>query len=356
MNLPQPTAVDSRSSKTLICVRWDDVLFPVHDLCERLGHEITGGMAAVKVSSPQLHHALSAWRLTLAELLMSAVHFSDLFMITTHREYPWVYDCLATFAPELLELLWMLEKKGSLQVVYSSQLLEEKLRHEGRQDWAAPQAQVDVSLKDEALPSTIGSRLRAMAGFSLLMCRRRKRQEECKTAQKLEDLDDWRTASALWSFRRALWQYSRRLPGHCYRHVIVLGGKEEAAALQRLSQCPGLQGARFFSKVIIMPPSPRVSELALRLVFDATLLPALQLLDRRVTIDLHSPHSCEANIMTMLAEALGLPKLAGVDFPGHAWGLPGPAPSARKVAAMVDEVRWLLTESLLCGPPRWRKP
>lgn len=292
--------------QTLIFFDWDDTLFPTTELFER--RQVPKNRDALHKPLPQgIEEALPQWRDALFQYLCVACSLSEHCVIVTNSTRPWVEDCINRFVPALRQLLVC---QAHLHVVYASEALESSRvaarswSREGKQAASSPSSPM--------------------------------------------------TAAKLAAMHREATCFYDRYPEQTWKNIISLGDmKYEHDALQELARRrPSPCQERLRAKAIILPGSPTLSELALRLQFSRLLLPAYVRFDGDIDLDLRSaPDPLQA-----IAQALDMPRLAELPFPRHAWGRT-PVPEEEVAVEALDElalaVHDCLFDSIGTGTPEF---
>jgi len=109
----QSQARYAEPDQALLFLDWDDTLFPSTEVFDRWGVPSKPELWADVEFSPEQDAALAVWRSALYEHLCTAACLSERVVIVTNSRSPWVSDCAAHFAPNILPLL---EK---MRVVYA---------------------------------------------------------------------------------------------------------------------------------------------------------------------------------------------------------------------------------------------
>lgn len=395
MDYDSPPQVDRLQGLSLLFLMWDDVLFPTTALSQHVD-KAQGDWRSMPTNTPPPKVDLAGWRESLHDFLHSAFGMSDRVVLVSDMAYPWVTDCLAQHAPELLVKVWQKQNAGKLSIVYRSQSLQRKLRERGAEVFARVKEEETMEKKEvEDLESGNSS-----CTWSRVLARclpwssawtDHHQQQEAETA-KVEEANarnhwqvwrlmeakrsppkgppgplkpraasgpdfEWATAAHLHAAQNELLNMCRHFPGRSHRNIICFGSSTaEAAALKALHTSPAFQKEHLRTKALTVPVAKSVSELTLRLRFDAVLLPALVLLDRSLDADLRTElgKTLEQPPILTLAQALHMPRLAEVAVPDHLWGLSQQQPSAHEADYAVQEFKWACSMSILCGPPRYR--
>jgi FMN phosphatase YigB (HAD superfamily) len=91
--------------QSLIFLDWDDTLFPSTEVFNRWGIPSRPHLWGDVEFSPEQEAALTARRAALFEHLCTAASLSERVVIVTNSRHPWVSECAAHFAPNILPLL-----------------------------------------------------------------------------------------------------------------------------------------------------------------------------------------------------------------------------------------------------------
>lgn len=103
-------------SQTLLCLDWDDTLFPTTELIEHRHVSEWGKGVPADVEAD-----LGPWREALKSFLNVACSTSGRCVILTNAKRPWVDVCIDRFVPMLRP---MFSKNGGLRVVYADEALK----------------------------------------------------------------------------------------------------------------------------------------------------------------------------------------------------------------------------------------
>jgi len=280
------TANYGEAEQTLIFLDWDDTLFPTTDLLDRMDCEQY--MMSEDPLPADVVELLADWRAAVYSYLVTATKLSARCVIVTNARRPWIENCCKVFAPELLPMLD--ETTGCVGVVYANEVPLSKRRQRSKDYSLIPVAQ---SIEDKHMAN-----------------------QEKLTKQKQAAMH-----------REAVKFYSQ-YPGQTWKNIFSLGDMHyEHDALQEMTftrKAPAREQIR--TKAILVPSQPALAELTLRLRFGATVLLAYIKFDGDIDVDLKTSPEPYKTVM----KALGLPKLAELDFPSFAWGH-GPTPSSAEI-------------------------
>lgn len=276
--------------QTLIFFDWDDTLFPTTEVFKRRGVPLSRDAWKAELP-PDLESDLALWRGALYQYLCIACSLSERVAIVTNSSRPWVDHCVDRFAPSLRQLLD--DTRGVLRVVYTR-----KGEHNTGQ-----------------------------------AARTSKEGKRRVTDLKLEAMK-----------AEAVAFYSR-YPAQTWKNILSVGDmKYEHDAVQQLTsgrRAVSLPRERVRTKALLLPGSPSLSELTLRLQFSSLMLPVYVRFDGDIDLDLRAaPDPLQA-----IATALNMPHLGHLPFPRHAWGRT-PMPKGEMAAEALDEVALTVHETL----------
>jgi len=278
-------------SQTLLLLDWDDTLFPTTDLRNRRHFSDV---------SPWEHpedvfDELQPWRMSVYQYLSMACSLTERCAIITNSRKPWVRKCLKTFFPELWSLIKSKEASGHLAIIYALETVNKKRERTDHQKF--------VPVRDVVADS-------------------QDRREELMAAK-------------LYAMKREAQHFYSQYQGQTWKNILSLGDMEmEHDAVQELTwRRVGPAREKVRTKAIILPRQPTVSELALRLRLSLTLLPAYVRFNGDIDINLQNTN----HPLAALAEGLGMPQMAKLDFPLHAWGL-AEEPSEQEAQQALDNL------------------
>jgi len=151
-------------------------------------------------------------------------------------------------------------------------------------------------------------------------------------------------AAKLYAMKREAQHFYSQYKWQTWKNIISLGDMEmEHDAVQELTwRRVGPARERVRTKAIMLPRQPTVSQLTLRLRLSLMLLPAYVRFNGDIDINLQDTN----HPLAALAEALGIPQLAKLDFPLHAWGL-AEEPSEQEAQQALDDLALVVYEQLL---------
>jgi len=288
------------SSQTLIFLDWDDTLFPTSDINNRKKTDDFD----VWEQPQELFEELQPWRTAVYQYLSMACSLTERCVIITNSRRPWVSKCINTFYPELMSFIQLKEASGHLAIVYATETVDKKRER---------------TSYHRIVP------VRCVA----------------------PDQEDWRKelmAAKHYAMKREAQAFYSQYHGQTWKNILSLGDMDvEHDAVQELTwRRVGPAREKVRTKAIILPRQPALSELTLRLKLSLTLLPAYVQFDGDIDIDTQNSEQP----LAALAEGLGIPQIANIKFPLHAWGL-GEEPSEQEAQQALDDLALAVHEELL---------
>eukprot|EP00418_Pyrodinium_bahamense_P010785 CAMPEP_0179109302 /NCGR_PEP_ID=MMETSP0796-20121207/50958_1 /TAXON_ID=73915 /ORGANISM="Pyrodinium bahamense, Strain pbaha01" /LENGTH=353 /DNA_ID=CAMNT_0020807405 /DNA_START=54 /DNA_END=1115 /DNA_ORIENTATION=- len=278
-------------AQSLLFLDWDETLFPTTDLVENWGITINSNQPIPRACEDQLRE----WRAALMEFLEQACALSELCVIVTNSQRPWVEQCAERFVPELLPLL----KQGRLKVVYAN----EKVRNTEKR-----RTQL---LKVRPVRHTSHDIWDAEVADSLTMAKYAAMKDETE-------------------------RFYSKYKGQSWKNIISMGDMHyERLALQEVTfRRQGPPKERVRTKTMVLPTSPSLSELALRLQFlQITLLAHV-----RFNGDFDMDLGIASDPLQAISDALQMPELGTLSFSRHAWGLAPPPSDRAEVNSMLEDL------------------
>eukprot|EP00930_Biecheleria_cincta_P044752 TRINITY_DN30819_c0_g2_i1.p1 TRINITY_DN30819_c0_g2~~TRINITY_DN30819_c0_g2_i1.p1 ORF type:complete len:390 (+),score=58.48 TRINITY_DN30819_c0_g2_i1:38-1207(+) len=287
-------------SQTLIFFDWDDTLFPTTELFQRWQVPKSPSAKDVPDISSRQETALQKWRDALHAYLQQACSLSDHVTIVTASKPGWVQYCIDKFVPQIKPLF---EAEGGPVIIYASEAVDKDTFSE--------------------LQSTNSRPLRYR-----------------KALVTAEEFDSEQTMQKLSAMIAALAEVHFKCPGHYWQNLLSIGDMPyERDALQELAfrHC----GECSWSKTLLVPSEPALSEITLRLQFSRLMLPKYVHFDGNFEIDLQA---AEDPIFT-IAKTLKMPKLAEIKFSRHAWGR-SVTPDEKESISALKELQCTLSDLL----------
>jgi len=287
-------------SQTLLFLDFDDTLFPTSDLLNRKHFSDVDPWNQPE----EVFDELQAWRIAVYQYLSMACSLSERCVIITNSRRPWVKQCIETFYPELGSLLKFKEASGHLAIIYASETVDKKRERTGHQRF--------VPARDVAPDA----------------------------ADRREEL----MAAKLYAMKREAQKFYSQYQGQTWKNILSLGDAEmEHDAVQELTwRRVGPAREKVRTKAIVLPRRPTVSELTLRLRLSLTLLPAYVQFNGDIDINLQKTN----HPLAALADGVGIPQMAKISFPLHAWGL-AEEPPEQEVQQALDDLALVVYEALL---------
>eukprot|EP00931_Biecheleriopsis_adriatica_P081381 TRINITY_DN54709_c0_g1_i1.p1 TRINITY_DN54709_c0_g1~~TRINITY_DN54709_c0_g1_i1.p1 ORF type:complete len:439 (-),score=64.83 TRINITY_DN54709_c0_g1_i1:87-1403(-) len=268
------------------------------------------GEQSSEVSHKEMEDLIRAWATSLKEYLDVACSLSDRVVVVTNAKGTWVEECIETFAPQILSYVvhgtagGQGPGRGKVKLVYAREFLEQ-LEQKGR----------------------FVSQPQGKSGKS----GRRNRTEEM-------------TQAKFHAMRYEARAFYKSYPGQSWKNIISIGDMiYEHDAVQELGLARRETSEDTLRiKSLLIPASPSITELTLRLRFSRWMLPIYVQFDGDLQLNLADDDS---DPLQVLADALGLPELLDTGFPRHAWGLSAPA-DEQQTAEALKQVRRLSMEVL----------
>mmetsp|Transcript_90440 Transcript_90440/g.193933 ORF Transcript_90440/g.193933 Transcript_90440/m.193933 type:complete len:381 (+) Transcript_90440:168-1310(+) len=259
-------ATFAEPSQTLIFFDWDDTLFPTTDFFDRLGFTHEGFPDESRLDA-KLRSSLKAWREALRLYLQEALKLSANCTIITNSKRPWVDLCIDNFIPEIKHFFG----DGGITVVYASEQRKKRYSHH--------------------------SRHRSMTH---------------------EEHEDQQTMAKYRAMKEVAVAFYSQYPEQSWKNILSIGDMQyERDAVKEVTfkRNPAFK-ERVRTKTLVLPTSPTLTEITLRLRFSRLMLPAYVHFDGDFDLDL----SRAEDPLEAIAEALRIPELAAVPFSRHAWG------------------------------------
>jgi len=289
-NVSQMTMSRTRSdwlypdpSQTMLFLDWDDTLFPTTDFFDRWGVE-NGKPLCLEMLDKERQMYVQEWRQPLKEYMLQACSLSECVVIVTNSRRPWVSDCIERFVPELAEVF---DGPMAPRVVYARE------------------------------------------------CVKTRRSSMEKTPPSQEEHIEEMTKAKYAAMKQEAERFYSQHPGQSWKNILSCGDMSyEHFAVQELSfkRVP-VGKERLRTKSQVLPATPTVSELALRLQFCKLMLPAYIFYDGDFEMDLQRG----VDPLESIAEALDMPELAFLSFSRHAWGsAPRPATQEEVHESLAD--------------------
>jgi len=258
----------------MIFFDWDDTLFPTTELFHRWKMPKSPGGSLPHLSSRH-ETALQKWRDALYAYLQQACSLSDHVTIVTASKPGWVQYCIDKFVPQIKPLF---EAEGGPVIMYATEAVDKD------------------TLSD-------------LQSFNSRPVQHR------KTFFTEEEFDSEQTMQKLSAMIGALAEAHFKRPGHYWQNLLSIGDMTyERDALHELAfrHC----GQCSWSKTLLVPSEPALSEITLRLQFSRLMLPKYVHFDGNFAMDLQAA----ADPIITIAETLNMPKLKKTNISRHAWG------------------------------------
>jgi len=287
-------------SQTLVFLDFDDTLFPTTHLknCKQFS-------GVDPWEQPEdVFEELEPWRTSVYQYLSMACSLTERCVIVTNSRRPWVSKCVKTFFPELWMLIKSKEASGRLAIIYAQENFNKKRERDSQRRF--------VPARD-ILPDSADHR-------------------------------EYLMAAKLYAMKREAQHFYSQYKWQTWKNIISLGDMEmEHDAVQELTwRRVGPAREKVRTKAIMLPRQPTVSELTLRLRLSLTLLPVYVRFNGDIDINLQDTN----HPLAALAQALGIPQMANLDFPLHAWGL-AEEPSEQEAQQALDDLAIVVHEHLL---------
>jgi len=307
-------------SQTLIFLDWDDTLFPTTYLFKHLElHKVSANNMPNDIAE-----AMDRWRDAVYEFLCVACSLSDCCVIVTNSSHQWVDYCIDRFAPNLRPLFDR-RLRSALEVVYARPIYVEHLAKLGPK-------------RLQAATTCFGSIVSVFrAWWKSVIKNEVEELEEAKRVAMKQKVDDF---------------YSR-YAGQTWKNILSLGDMwYEYYACQQLGRDhrAAYPSEGLWTKAILVPTQPTLSELTLRLNIIREMLRAFVQHNGSVDLDL----SNTGHPMKLVADTLGIPELTQAPVPLHTWGL-GPAPDDCTMMNAIDRVALAMRDHFLNAEGRDQK-
>jgi len=295
LGAPPSDAEYAEPAQTILCLDWDDTLFPSTEVFERWG------VCKLSDTPPPLERedALQAWRDALFDFLMEATCLSDRCVIITNSKKTWVENCIRRFAPNIAKFLEEgPDGKRRLKVVYSVERLSRCKKTRSKQTDLRP------------------------------VMRHR--------GKTFAELEDEQTRAKYTAMRQEVAEFYSQYKEQSWKNVISVGDMryEHDAVTELGFRRTPRKPEKLRTKAILVPTGPGISEITLRLRVARLLLPAFVQYDGDLDLDLGSA----ADPLGAIAEALRLPHLKDVPLSQHAWGRAPPPEDLAKVEEALGDI------------------
>jgi hypothetical protein len=308
--LSTQTTLYYESDQTIIFYDWDDTLFPTEAIIRYWGMEIP--KRKERVLTLDQESELEAWREALLGVLETARQLSSKVCIITNAGPGWVDTCISEFAPNLKDII------DGLTIVYARDHLRTKRSFLYRQMTRVHPARHGSEASDLEVKNAL-----TMAKYFAMK----------DAAMEFYSQYEYQTWKNILSFGDSTYECDA-LKDLAFRRVPPRG-KEE----------------RLRAKCLLLPTSPSVSELTLRLRFHKLLLKTYVDVDRDFDLDL----TAATDPLSEIGKALDLPRLASLPWLSHAWGLEK-APQQKKAELSLAALAEILEERDRRKPSRPMTP
>jgi len=262
---------------------WDDTLFPTTDIFDNIGIAMPDPRKEMDVEAlpPALEKMLQEWRVALFHHIDRACSLSEHVVVVTNARKPWVTQCLDAFAPALKPLF------TRVRVKYADDSLS---KHDAR----------------------YGRRIRSTG---VVQCTHNNYRHHKSCEEIIEGCVQGKLA-AMHREAKLFYSQSKREPWH---NILSMGDAQfERLACQELAWLspPAAETEPVRIKTILVPASPSITELTLRLRMSTCLMLAHVRFDGDIDCDLDQ----DPDPMQHIADTLEIPELGALKFPDHAFG------------------------------------
>jgi len=291
----------AESSQTLICVDWDDTLFPTTFLMSQPNF---ADIKSVHDVSDDINRALRSHQENLKAFLSVACALSDRCAIITNSRSPWVDKCVDRFLPGLKEFMLEQQASGRLKIIYA----------------------VELYMERQPRQHAKGSR------------------PVRKVVRTDYESHEMLTAAKFYAMQREASSFYSQYQGQTWKNILSFGDMPyEHHALQEVTwRRVGPVHEQVRTKTITLPAKPSLSELSLGMQLSKALLPTYVNYDGDIDINFQLSENPWKN----LSQCLEIPEMTRIAFPVHAWGHACP-PSLEEISEAIDELTVILHDHML---------